>query len=284
MPPVALGLLAFSAVLHASWNLLLKQAPNKFILSWWSTVIGSGGALPVLLWVGLPPPHMWPFLLASVAAEAAYFALLSRAYQRSDFSIVYPLARGSVPIFLTLWSIIFLHEMPSPAGFAGLGLIVLGLGLVGFSEVFTAGKTNSSLKGVWPALGTALLISIYTIIDGAAVKQGPSLPYALGIFALVPVAFTPLVLRRYSWEQLAEGWTTQKWRVLAVGTLGLAAYVIVLSAYQIAPLSYAGAIREMSVIFGALAGWLLLKERFGPFRVAGAALMFGGILLIALFG
>lgn len=284
MPLAALGLLALSASLHTLWNLLLKRSPDKFIMSWGITLVGGVLALPVLLLTGLPPQIMWPYLLFSAIAEAGYYLLLSLAYKSSEFSLVYPLARGTAPAFLAGWSILFLNEMPSPAGFAGLGLIVLGLILIGSSELATSQWSRQAIKGVFPALGTALLISIYTVIDGAAVKLGPSLPYGLAIFALVPVLVTPLVLPRYGWQRLAQAWQTSKWQMTGISLLGMLAYIIVLAAYSLSPVGYAGAIREMSVVFGALAGWLFLKEKFGAWRVAGAMVAFAGILVITIYG
>lgn len=284
MPLAALGLLALSASLHTLWNLLLKQSPDKVVVSWWNTVIGSALALPILLVIGLPPRPMWPFLIASVIAEALYFILLSKAYQRSDFSLAYPVARGAAPAFLTLWSMLFLHEFPNPAGYTGLAMIIAGLALVGSSHFNIREDFAKNLKGIWPALGTAVMISTYTAIDGTAVKLGPSLPYAMAIFFLVPFALAPFVLPRYPWAQLAAGWHGQAWRLPVISMLGMTAYALALGAYRLAPVGYAGAIREMSVVFGALAGWLFLKEGFGAARVAGAIIVFAGILTITIFG
>lgn len=284
MPLAAIGLLFLAAILHTLWNFILKQSPDKFIMSWGTTVIGGILVLPVFLFTGLPPQVMWPYVLASAIAEAAYFMMLSLAYQSSDFSLVYPLARGTAPAFLAIWSILFLKETPSPAGLTGLGMIVLGLVIIGGSGLVNGGIKSHALKGIWPALATALLISTYTAIDGAAVKLGPSLPYGISIFALVPLMVTPLVLPRYGWAKLSGAWRANKWRMLLISLPGMAAYILVLAAYKISPVGYAGAIREMSVVLGALAGWMFLGERFGALRVLGALVMFGGILIIAIFG
>lgn len=284
MSLTALGLLALSASLHTLWNLLLKQSTHKVLVSWWNTIFGGALALPILVSIGLPPLSMWPFLAASVVAEALYFILLSRAYQRSDFSLVYPIARGAAPAFLTLWSVLLLGETPGPVGYTGLAMIIAGLALVGSAHVSPGKNLASTLKGMWPALATAVLISVYTAIDGAAVKRGPSLPYAMAIFFLVPFALSPFILFRYPWAQISVCWREQTWRLPLISLLGMAAYSLALSAYRIAPIGYAGSIREMSVVFGALAGWLFLKEAFGARRVLGAVVVFAGILLITIFG
>jgi drug/metabolite transporter (DMT)-like permease len=140
------------------------------------------------------------------------------------------------------------------------------------------------VQGILVALGLALIISVYTLIDGTAVKQGPALPYAFLIFALVPLPLTPFVLRRYGWAKLKTTWQAERLKLVIAGVLGISAYLFALAAYSIAPLNYAGAIREVSVVIGAFAGWKLLGEKLGPVRVAGAAIIFAGILVIARWG
>lgn len=159
------------------------------------------------------------------------------------------------------------------------GLVVMGL-----SSLLEAQERGLHLKGIGLALATALFISIYTAIDGTAVKQGPVPAYAFLIFACVPLPVTPFVWRRYGWSQLKEEWRTGATRLLLISALGIGSYLLALWAYSFAPLSYSGAVREVSVVLGAFAGWQFLNERLGGVRVLGAAVIFGGILLIALFG
>lgn len=131
---------------------------------------------------------------------------------------------------------------------------------------------------------TAVLISIYTAIDGTAVKEVDPLTYALGLFALIPLLLTPLAMRRYGWPRLSAEVKVHWPRLAGMALLGVVAYALALQAYHIAPVGYAGAIREMSVVMGAFAGWQLLGEDFGPLRVAGAAVVFAGIVTIAVWG
>lgn len=284
MPLTALALLAGSAVLHTSWNLLLKQSGEKYIASWWTAVIGGVLFAPFLFVTGLPSAGVWGILLASALVEGLYYAALSFAYQKSDFSLVYPVARGSAPAFLWGWSVFILHEPLSPTGMVGIGLIVTGLLLIGWNSLGSVSRLKDNLRGLLAALMVALLISTYTALDGIAVKQTDPVAYALALFTLIPLLISPLTLWRYGWPRLkAEG--LQHWQRLAgIAVLGVLAYGLVLVAYSLAPVGYAGSIREISVVFGALAGWKLLGEPLGSWRVAGSVLMFGGILLIALAG
>lgn len=284
MPPLAILLLFLSALLHTTWNFLLKRSTEKNMTTWWLVMVGGATSLVLLLFVGLPPRQIWGFVFFSVLAETVYFLLLSRAYQVNDFSLVYPIARGAAPAFLAIWSFLFLRERPSPAGIAGLALIILGLLVIGASALLQTGLRRVHLSGVWLSLALALVISTYTVIDGAAVKRSPALPYALLIFSLVPLPLTPWMLRQYRWPHLLTVWSEHKVTLVLSGLLGIVAYLLALAAYSIAPLSYSGAVREVSVVLGALIGWLLLGEKFGPLRLSGSLLIFAGILAIAIYG
>jgi len=280
----AILILLVSAVLHTAWNLLIKQARDKYIVTWWMVVIGGGFALIALLFTGLPPRTMWLFAIISMCVEAAYFVILSYAYHDNDFSLVYPVSRGTAPAFLALWSFLFLHEKLTTGGMIGLGMIIGGLMIIGVSTLSQSHVTHLHFKGVAVAVFIALLISIYSIIDGAAVRNGYALPYVMTMFTLVPLPITPFIFREYKWAQIREVLASQPFRVPLAAVLGVLAYLMTVFAYSIAPLSYAGAVREVSVVFGALSGWWFLKERMGGVRVFGAFVIFAGILVIAIFG
>jgi len=156
--------------------------------------------------------------------------------------------------------------------------------IIGINTLTQAHVTRVHFKGVAVALFIALLISIYSAIDGAAVKNGYALPYVMGMFALVPLLTMPFVFRQYQWTQIRDTLVNQPVRIPLAGVLGVLAYLMAVYAYSMAPVSYAGAVREVSVVFGALAGWWFLKERMGGVRVLGAFVIFAGIVLIAMYG
>jgi len=110
MPILAILLLLLSAALHALWNLLLKKSQEKYIAMGWQVMISGIFAFFLLFFTGFPPRSMWLFAIISMSLEAVYFILLSNAYSDSDFSLVYPIARGTAPAFLMLWSVLFLRE------------------------------------------------------------------------------------------------------------------------------------------------------------------------------
>jgi drug/metabolite transporter (DMT)-like permease len=280
MPPVALALLLAAAVLHTAWNLLVKGARRPLVLTWWSFVVGAIAFLPVLLASAPIPARVWPYAMASALLEGLYLGSLTAAYGAGDFSVVYPVARGAAPAFLALWSVLFLGQRLSPAGIAGLAVVVAGLFVIASGP--SAARAARAALGL--ALLTALAISGYSAIDAAAVHVLRPAPYAALVFALSAVVAAPLVVQRYGWGAIAEEWQASWPRIAAVGFLSGIAYALVLAAYAIAPVAYAGAVREVSVVLAALAGWLFLKEGFGLRRTAGAALVLAGIAVLAVYG
>jgi drug/metabolite transporter (DMT)-like permease len=134
------------------------------------------------------------------------------------------------------------------------------------------------------ALGVACCISIYTTIDGAAVRYVNPLPYTVLVIALAAAFVTPAVVLRYGNRANINEWRTNWMRIVLVGIFTLLAYMLVLKAYTIARVSYAGAVREISVIFAAFVGWRWLGEDFGLIRLVGAVLIFAGIFVIAIGG
>ena len=280
----ALALLFVSACLHTTWNLLLKQAGEKYIATWWATLLGSAVFLPFLLITGLPVREVWLILLISGVVEAAYYVVLSTAYRDADFSLVYPLARGAAPALIAIWSFAFLQEKLTPGGGLGLGLIILGLLIVGGSNLFQRRRERPHLRGVILALTLAVLISIYSTIDGFAVKHTPAFSYAVMIFFLAPMFTSPFIFQHYGWQTLKSELGSHWVRIVSIGLLIVTAYLLALAAFSIAPVSYVGAVREVSVVLGALAGWRFLGEKLGGWRLAGSLVIFCGIIVIAFLG
>jgi drug/metabolite transporter (DMT)-like permease len=284
MPALAIFLLLLSASLHALWNLLLKRSQEKYIAMGWQVLISGIIAFFLLFFTGFPPRSMWLFALISMGLEAIYFVLLSNAYSDHDFSLVYPIARGTAPAFLMLWSVLFLREKLTLGGTLGVGMIVAGMVIIGATSLIQNRGSRLHLKGVLVALSVALIISLYTLIDGTAVKNGPALPYALTMFMFVPILTTTYNIRRFGWKPFLAAWKGPRIPLILTAVLGVVAYLLALIAYSFAPLSYSGAIREVSVVIGAFLGWQFLEEPMGGTRVLGSMTIFAGILIIAILG
>ncbi|HEY1352006.1 MAG TPA: DMT family transporter [Ktedonobacteraceae bacterium] len=283
MPISALGLLLTAAFTHTVWNLLVKRAHEKQIFTWWALLLGATFFSPLLLAVHTFPLAIWPYVLSSACLEAIYYLLLIGAYQYGDFSLVYPMARGAVPALLALWAVLFLGERPAPAGLLGIGLLVGGLIVVG-GTTWWLQRASLASSALGLALATACCISIYSAIDGAAVRQVPPLSYTVLVISLSALLITPVVVVRYGGRALVAELRVSWRRILVTGILSLFTYMLVLLAYSFSPVSYGGAIREVSVIFAAFIGWRWLGEGFGKARLLGACLIFAGIVTIALIG
>src|SRR5512138_1073398 len=130
MTPLSLLLLLLAALLHALSNALIKQARDKLAFTWWMMTVWAIIGFPLIFFIGQPPPIGWLIVLVSGLIEAVYFITLTRAYALGDLSQVYPLARGSAPLFVLLWAMLFLNEAPTLVGVGGILIIVIGLYLV----------------------------------------------------------------------------------------------------------------------------------------------------------
>jgi drug/metabolite transporter (DMT)-like permease len=272
--------------MHALWNLILKQSDIKYVAMNWQVLLSGVAAIIAILIVGLPPRSLWGFSIFSAILEVLYFLLLMYAYTDHDFSLIYPIARGAAPALVVIWAALFLREIPTTGGMFGIVLIVLGLVIIGSTSLLNNHEGKPHLKGIFLALGVAFIISVYTVVDGTAVKQSPeaALPYALSMFGIVPLLTTPFMVRRFGWNAFAQAWQNGPWRLVLGGVLGVVAYTTALFAYSFAPLNYSEAIREVSVVIGAFLGWRFLNEKLGGYRLLGAAVIFAGISLIAIFG
>ena len=283
MPLGAIGLLLISAALHTTWNLLLKQGGERYMATWWAMLVGSAIFLPVLFFTGLPARVTWVMMFTSAFMEAAYFVVLAFAYNDADFSLVYPLARGSAPALIALWSVLFLREQLTVGGVIGIVILIAGLLIVGSSGWFRL-DGRPHWRGILPALVVALCISVYTVIDGAAVKLTSPFAYAPLIYLVSCAYMTPFIVSRHGWTSLKEEFRTHGRRLALIGALIVTAYFMALLAYRISAVSYAGGIREVGIVMGAFAGWRFLGEKFGGWRIFGSIVIFAGILVIAVFG
>jgi drug/metabolite transporter (DMT)-like permease len=287
VPLTALGLLLSAAMLHTVWNLLVKRAKRKHVFIWCSLIVGAIIFSPLLLAsaTSLSLSTTWPYILSSALVEALYYVTLIRAYENGDFSLVYPMARGAAPAFLLIWATIFLRERPRLFGLVGIALLVSGLIIVGGKSWWTLRKSSGFNKSALVlALGVACCISIYTAIDGSAVHHISPLPYTVMVIMITAFMITPAVVKHYGSTVIVDEWRANWKGIILVGLFTLLAYILALKAYTIARVSYAGSVREISVVFATFVGWRWLGESFGAIRLVGSICIFTGILVIAFAG
>ncbi|WP_327423100.1 DMT family transporter [Streptomyces sp. NBC_01230] len=277
-PLVAIAVLA-AAVTHASWNAIAHAIKDQ-LLSF--TLISGGGALlgaVIACFVPLPAAEAWPYLVVSAVLHVAYMALLMRSFTLGDFGQMYPIARGTAPLVVTVLAAVFVGERPD--GWATAGVAVACAGLVG---VALWGIRGSQARPHWPAitaaLATGLAIAGYTTVDGVGVRaSGTSLGYIAWLMILEGLAVPAYTLSRRR-GQLAAQLKPFAARGLLGAALSVAAYGLVLWAQTKAPLAPIAALRESSIIVGAAIGSVFFKERFGAPRIAAAGLMVIGIGLM----
>jgi len=272
MSPGALGLVLLAAVLHASWNLVVKASRDRLVAAWMQTTIGALVFLPVLVVQGLPTGQ-WRPLAVSAVLHLGYALTLVAGYDRGDLSVVYPVARGTAPLLVTAGAALFLDDRPALLGLVAVGLIAGGI----------LGSVRRATGGVAWAVACGGFIAAYTLVDGAAVRSGGGpLRYVVCLIALNAVTLFGAVLVRRRVSAIGAAFRLDGWRNAFGGAASVAAYALVLTAAQWAPLGLVSAVRETSVVLGALGGWLLLREPLGPSRVAAASVIAVGIGLLVL--
>lgn len=286
MPPSALVLVVVGALLHASWNAVAKKAAGGAAFVFLYGCVSLLASAPFLLAAWWRQPQAlgaaaWTAVAASAALHVVYSLVLQKGYAASDFSVVYPVARGSGPLLTVVAAIAWLGERPQLAGMAGIGAIVVGI--VAMSDLARPGAVASARAraGVGWGVATGACIAGYTLVDGWAIKQlglDPVLYYALGLLVRT-VLMLPQALR--SRGRLASEWRAHGRHAVAVGLLSPLAYTLVLMAVARAPLVYVAPAREVSMLMGLFIGAVWLGEPFARRRVAGAAAMVAGVALLA---
>ena len=281
MTPASLALVLGAAVFHSAWNFALKSESRRLEAS----LLALGAAVllsaPVLLFHPLSAvsARAWGLVLLSGAFETAYLLTLTAAYQIGDLSLVYPIARGSAPLVVMPMAVLVLGERVSASGLCGVGLVVAGI----FAS--QAGLLRSAAAaGARPAAALALLTGVmiagYSLVNKVGVATTPVLLWAFLVLTVDTVLLTVVLWFRggFAWPRAGA----PRWRAAAIGVLMLAAYLAILEALTLAPVSYVVAGREVSIVVTALAGALLLHERHSRRRVAGAVVIFAGLVVMAL--
>ena len=277
MSPGLIALVLFAAILHASWNALVKSGGSPLYSIAAYMLVAAIASLCLVWWAPLPPAGAWPFLAASILIHTVYYFTLAQAYRSGDLSLVYPLFRGMAPMLVAGGAAWFAGEVLSPGALGGVLLISAGLMAL---SVFGGHHLRSSLPALgWGAV-TAVLIAAYTIADGIGVRTVENnLSYILWLFVCqgLPVCLWLVATQRRAWF----GYIVQnRAGVLVGGLASAAAYGLVIHAMSIGAMALVSSLRETSVIFAALIGTLFLKEPFGRRRIAAACLVALGVIVI----
>jgi phosphonate utilization associated putative membrane protein len=234
-------------------------------------------ALPALLVLGLPPLHVWPYVLASLVIHVGYYFALAGALKHGELGLAYPLMRGTAPLLVAIGSFVFLGEAVRPLGWLGIVMVCAGVLMLGMS----AGLLKHR-KAVQFALSNAVLIAIYTVVDAQGARlSGHVGQYVALLFVLDGWPFAVLVyLQRKGqvWQYARARWPLATFGALA----SLGSYSIALWAMTVAPVALVAALRETSVLFAVILGAWLLRERWTRWRVIGASTIVCGVVALRL--
>jgi drug/metabolite transporter (DMT)-like permease len=276
VPLSAVALALGAAFLHAGWNVLLAGARDTAastagLLVWGVALL----ALPAALTGGVSADAA-PYIAASAVLELAYFVLLARAYHTGQVSVVYPVARGSAPVVVLVFSAIALREGVPVGAVVGVLAVAFGVLLVGLGAFpFHFARENAQpLRDVWFGLAIGAVIAAYTLVDSEGVERADPIAYLALVVAPCALVY-PLVAK----TRPDVGVRTA---ITAAATFG--AFLMVLAAFRLAPAAPVAAVRESSVVIAALLAAVVLHEPVDRWRVAGAVAVAVGVAAIALSG
>jgi drug/metabolite transporter (DMT)-like permease len=266
-----------AAFFHATWNAFIKVDGDRLLFMAFLLASSGIGALVTLPFLPLPAPASWPYIVTSILLHQGYTVFLLLAYRVGDLSHVYPLARGSAPLVVALFSITLVGEHLSQLSL--LAVVMMGAGIMSLS--FTRGAQNlRNPRAVVFALGTGLFIAAYTLTDGLGARiAGSAHSYAAWMMALEWIPVVAYVLLKRKAQVLPQ--IGRVWKSAALmGLMSLAAYWAVIWAMTVAPIALVAALRETSIIFALLFGVVFLKERLNLARLAATFSTLAGIILL----
>ena len=270
---VTLAVLA-AAVTHATWNAIAHGIKDQTLAF---ALIGIGGiaaSIPLVIVAALPRSSSWPYLLASIVIHVFYNLLLMQCYRLGEFSQVYPLARGISPLVVTVLAAMFVHEHLGLLQVAGVVVVSAGLAFLVF------GGRRPGRGAFLAAVGTGLTIAAYTTVDGVGVRLSASPVGYIGWLMVLESLCVPMFAAVRRRDVLLKQPRRILLAGLAAGALSVVAYGLVLWAQTRGALAPIAALRETSVIFGAIIGTLVFREPFGRARIIATVLVVAGIVLL----
>jgi drug/metabolite transporter (DMT)-like permease len=275
MTPLVVGLILSAALLHASWNAILRGGSDRL---WSITVMCATSAvvaLPFLFVLALPARASWPCIGFSAALQVSYCLFLVRAYREGGLAQVYPIARGTSPLLVTLGAVFVAGERLTPAALGGIALVSLGIMALAFE------KARPSARSTLAAVATGVFVAAYTLTDGVGARlSGNAQSYTAWLF-LVQGAAMPLVYLALRGRLALPLKEAETWKALAGGVFGLLSYGVVIWALTLAPMGRVSALRETSILFAVVIGVVFLKETLTPARLTAALMIAGGAVALS---
>jgi drug/metabolite transporter (DMT)-like permease len=289
MTTAAFGLVLVSAVMHATWNFLLKSSTHKIIFFWGMSGVGLVILLVPAIIFAIVDGFGWEQLmygLGTAVLHSAYGVLLTRSYTIGDLSSAYPVSRGMGPALVPILAVIFLGEHISTEAVAGIALVVAGIYTIHIDQRFLRDFSHPIRALTAPAtrvaFATGLMIACYTIWDKSGLDHNlhpvTLSAFSLGAYCLI---LTPAVGAMAGGEVVKDEWRTQWRNIIAAGLLAPTGYLLVLIALETTRVSYIAPTREVGIVLGAALGVLMLGEGYGLSRIWGSLLVVAGVITIA---
>ncbi len=274
MPPLAVAAALTSALIHASWNAMLKGGRDRLVDSFLIAIGGLGSGAIIVSFLGVPRAEAWPFIAVSVAIHMLYWLTLFKSYDLGDLSHIYTLARGSAPLLVAIGAALTAQEIPPPLKALGIALVSAGVLAVGASP-------RAPLRATLWALSCGLTIAAYSLVDALGARAaGDALQYLGWQMILQSAPMMAFALWRRGRGLFADA-AIAPLRGIAIGVASFGGYGLVLWAQTTAPIAQVTALRETSVVWGVLIAFVLLRERLGLRRWLGALVVALGAGLIA---
>jgi drug/metabolite transporter (DMT)-like permease len=263
-----------AAILHATWNALLRRGADRFRSMVVMSVVSASVAIPLAWLLDSPMSASWPYIGLSAALQTSYWLFLVRAYRDGDLGQVYPIARGSSPMLVTVGAAIFAGEKLAPVALAGVGMVSAGIIAMAF------GRHRPDAKSMLAALATGLFIAGYTVSDGIGSRlSGHPQSYAAWLFLVQGAPMTLIYMMSRGRLAIAP-FDRETLKTAGCGVLSLLGYGIVIWALARSPMGQVSALRETSILIAVLMGRTFLGEKLSVGRiVAGVMIAVGAIVL-----
>ena len=274
MSGFVIGLALSAAILHAVWNAFLRSGADRLwtvtVMSLSSTIL----ALPILFINPLPASGAWVYILLSAALQVAYSLFLVAAYRYGELGQVYPIVRGTVPLMVTIGGFMIAGDKLTLSQISGVVLVALGI------MSLALGKGRASTSSILYALATGAIIAAYATVDSIGVRlAGQSVVYTAWVLFLYGI-FLPASFLALRGRLTVDFRACDTWKAIAGGLVAMTAYGAVVAAFALAPAGPITALRETSVIFAVLIGWLFLGETLTARRILACFIVAGGAVLL----
>ncbi len=269
-------LVFFAALLHTLWNIIIKSLNNSLVGIAVKVFFQSIIFFPIIFFVDLPQGITWFYLVCSSILHSLYFILLGSMYNRGDMTMIYPIARGCAPVFVTLWSLVFINDSIPLMGIIGIITVSLGLILLSLENF----KIEMNFKIITISLFIAFIISIYTFTDGAGVRSADAAStYIVWNFFLggwISITYAYLSNKKELFELRLKDFML----ILLATIISFSAYAVIIWSMKIIPIAFVASMRESSIVFASIIGYFFLKEKIGYIRIISGFIFFTGIYLI----